>query len=86
MGSYTAGGAYMPAMSNGTVIVCEQVITLLAGPPLVKVVTGEVISTKGPSSTDVYYKVSGVADHCAEDNDHILAIACRYVANLDWRE
>ena len=85
MGSCTAGGAYVPAMSDETVMVREQATIFLAGPPLVKAATGEVVSAEELGGADVHCKVSGVADHYAED-DHALAIARRCVANLNWRK
>ncbi|MDU5677676.1 MAG: methylcrotonyl-CoA carboxylase subunit beta, partial [Pseudomonas aeruginosa] len=86
MGSCTAGGAYVPAMSDETVMVREQATIFLAGPPLVKAATGEVVSAEELGGADVHCKVSGVADHYAEDDDHALAIARRCVANLNWRK
>lgn len=73
MGSCTAGGAYVPAMSDETVMVREQATIFLAGPPLVKAATGEVVSAEELGGADVHCKVSGVADHYAEDDDHALA-------------
>ncbi|MBH9344814.1 methylcrotonyl-CoA carboxylase subunit beta [Pseudomonas aeruginosa] len=86
MGSCTAGGAYVPAMCDETVMVREQATIFLAGPPLVKAATGEVVSAEELGGADVHCKVSGVADHYAEDDDHALAIARRCVANLNWRK
>ncbi len=82
MGSCTAGGAYMPAMSDETVIVREQGTIFLAGPPLVKAATGEVVSAEELGGGDTHTRLSGVADHLAEDDTHALAIARRIVATL----
>jgi len=82
MGSCTAGGAYMPAMSDETVIVREQGTIFLAGPPLVKAATGEVVSAEDLGGGDLHTRLSGVADHLAEDDDHALALARRIVGSL----
>jgi len=74
MGSCTAGGAYVPAMSDETVIVREQGTIFLAGPPLVKAATGEVVSAEELGGADVHTRISGVADHLAENDDHALQI------------
>ncbi|MBM9458721.1 methylcrotonoyl-CoA carboxylase [Nocardioides sp. zg-536] len=74
MGSCTAGGAYVPAMSDETVIVREQGTIFLGGPPLVKAATGEVVSAEELGGGDVHARRSGVVDHLAEDDDHALAI------------
>ena len=83
MGSCTAGGAYVPAMSDETIIVREQGTIFLAGPPLVKAATGEVVSAEELGGGDVHTRASGVADHLAEDDDHALEIARRIVATLN---
>ncbi len=83
MGSCTAGGAYVPAMSDETIIVRRQGTIFLAGPPLVKAATGEEVSAEDLGGADVHAKVSGVADHYALDDDHALALARRIVANLN---
>jgi 3-methylcrotonyl-CoA carboxylase beta subunit len=83
MGSCTAGGAYVPAMSDETVIVRNQGTIFLAGPPLVKAATGEVVSAEDLGGADVHARVSGVADHYAENDAHALGIARRIVANLN---
>lgn len=83
MGSCTAGGAYVPAMSDETIIVREQGTIFLAGPPLVKAATGEVVSAEDLGGADVHTRLSGVADHFAQDDAHALAIARRVVANLN---
>ena len=83
MGSCTAGGAYVPAMSDVTIIVREQGTIFLAGPPLVKAATGEVVSAEELGGGDVHTRLSGVADYLAEDDAHALALARRSVANLN---
>lgn len=75
MGSCTAGGAYVPAMSDVTIIVKEQGTIFLAGPPLVKAATGEVVSSEDLGGGDVHTRLSGVADYLAEDDTHALALA-----------
>src|SRR5471032_160788 len=86
MGSCTAGGAYVPAMSDETIIVRKQGTIFLAGPPLVKAATGEVVSAEDLGGADVHCKISGVADHYADSDEHALALARRSVANLNWRK
>jgi 3-methylcrotonyl-CoA carboxylase beta subunit len=83
MGSCTAGGAYVPAMSDETVIVKNQGTIFLGGPPLVKAATGEVVSAEELGGGDVHTRVSGVADHLAENDAHALYIARRILANLN---
>ena len=83
MGSCTAGGAYVPAMSDVTIIVKEQGTIFLAGPPLVKAATGEVVSAEDLGGGDVHTRLSGVADYLAEDDTHALALARRAVASLN---
>jgi 3-methylcrotonyl-CoA carboxylase beta subunit len=83
MGSCTAGGAYVPAMSDVTIIVKEQGTIFLAGPPLVKAATGEVVSAEDLGGGDVHTRLSGVADYLANDDQHALALARRAVANLN---
>jgi 3-methylcrotonyl-CoA carboxylase beta subunit len=83
MGSCTAGGAYVPAMSDESIIVRGQGTIFLAGPPLVKAATGEVVSAEELGGADVHTRVSGVADHMAENDAHALGIARRIVANLN---
>ena len=82
LGSCTAGGAYVPAMSDETIIVKEQGTIFLAGPPLVKAATGEVVSAEELGGADVHTRLSGVADHFAEDDRHALELARRAIANL----
>lgn len=83
MGSCTAGGAYVPAMSDVTIIVKEQGTIFLAGPPLVKAATGEVVSAEDLGGGDVHTRLSGVADYLAEDDTHALALARRAVEHLN---
>jgi 3-methylcrotonyl-CoA carboxylase beta subunit len=83
MGSCTAGGAYVPAMSDEAVIVRNQGTIFLAGPPLVKAATGEVVSAEDLGGGDVHTRLSGVADHLAENDVHALALARNIVANLN---
>jgi 3-methylcrotonyl-CoA carboxylase beta subunit len=83
MGSCTAGGAYVPAMSDESIIVREQGTIFLAGPPLVKAATGEIVSAEELGGADVHTRVSGVADHFALNDHHALAIARNIVANLN---
>ena len=83
MGSCTAGGAYVPAMSDVTIIVKDQGTIFLAGPPLVKAATGEVVSAEELGGGDVHTRLSGVADYLANDDAHALALARRAVANLN---
>ncbi|MCL3882775.1 carboxyl transferase domain-containing protein [Marivita sp. GX14005] len=82
MGSCTAGGAYVPAMSDVTIIVKEQGTIFLAGPPLVKAATGEVVTAEDLGGGDVHTRLSGVADYLAEDDAHALALARRAVGSL----
>src|SRR5210317_986509 len=82
MGSCTAGGAYVPAMSDVTIIVKEQGTIFLAGPPLVKAATGEIVSAEDLGGGDVHTRLSGVADYLAEDDAHALALARRAVGSL----
>jgi 3-methylcrotonyl-CoA carboxylase beta subunit len=82
MGSCTAGGAYVPAMSDETIIVRKQGTIFLGGPPLVKAATGEVVTAEALGGADVHAKVSGVADHYAADDAHALWLARRIVATL----
>ena len=74
MGSCTAGGAYVPAMSDETVIVKDQGTIFLGGPPLVKAATGEVVTAEELGGGDVHARTSGVVDHLADDDAHALAI------------
>ena len=83
MGSCTAGGAYVPAMSDESVIVKEQGTIFLGGPPLVKAATGEVVTAEELGGAEVHSRHSGVTDHMAEDDAHALAIARRIVGTLN---
>jgi 3-methylcrotonyl-CoA carboxylase beta subunit len=83
MGSCTAGGAYVPAMSDEVVIVKEQGTIFLGGPPLVKAATGEDVTAEELGGADVHTRISGVADHFAEDDAHALAMVRRIVGNLN---
>jgi 3-methylcrotonyl-CoA carboxylase beta subunit len=86
MGSCTAGGAYVPAMSDETIIVRNQGTIFLGGPPLVKAATGETVSAEELGGAEVHARRSGVADHYAADDNHALAICRRIVANLNVRK
>ncbi|HXC56245.1 MAG TPA: carboxyl transferase domain-containing protein [Rhizomicrobium sp.] len=83
MGSCTAGGAYVPAMSDETIIVKGQGTIFLGGPPLVKAATGEIVTAEALGGADVHARHSGVADHYAGDDAHALAIVRRIVAGLN---
>jgi len=83
MGSCTAGGAYVPAMSDETIIVRNQGTIFLGGPPLVKAATGEVVTPEELGGADVHTRVSGVADHFAESDVHALYLARRVVGTLN---
>ena len=83
MGSCTAGGAYVPAMSDETIIVREQGTIFLGGPPLVKAATGEVVDAETLGGAEVHTSISGVADHFAENDAHALAIARDIVGHLN---
>ena len=82
MGSCTAGGAYVPAMSDETVIVKNQGTIFLAGPPLVKAATGEEVTAEELGGGDVHTRISGVADHLADDDAHALEMAREIVSHL----
>ncbi|MDR0479707.1 MAG: methylcrotonoyl-CoA carboxylase [Burkholderiaceae bacterium] len=83
MGSCTAGGAYVPAMSDETIIVKNQGTIFLGGPPLVKAATGEIVSAEDLGGGDVHTRLSGVADHLAQNDTHALALARQIIANLN---
>lgn len=85
MGSCTAGGAYVPAMADVTIIVKNQGTIFLAGPPLVKAATGEIVTAEDLGGGDVHTRLSGVADYLAENDEHALALARRAVAGLNRR-
>jgi len=82
MGSCTAGGAYVPAMCDESIIVRGQGTIFLAGPPLVKAATGEIVSAEDLGGADVHTRISGVADHMANDDAHALGLARRIVGHL----
>lgn len=86
MGSCTAGGAYVPAMADESIIVKEQGTIFLGGPPLVKAATGESISAEDLGGADVHAKISGVADHYAENDAHALQLARACVSRLNWQK
>ncbi len=83
-GSCTAGGAYVPAMSDEAIIVKKQGTIFLGGPPLVKAATGEIVSAEDLGGGDTHTRISGVADHLAEDDDHALGLARNIVSRLNW--
>jgi 3-methylcrotonyl-CoA carboxylase beta subunit len=83
MGSCTAGGAYVPAMSDETIIVKNQGTIFLGGPPLVKAATGEIVTAEDLGGGDVHTRLSGVADHLAQNDMHALALARQAVATLN---
>jgi len=83
MGSCTAGGAYVPAMCDQSIIVREQGTIFLGGPPLVKAATGEVVSAEDLGGADVHARISGVVDHYAQNDEHALALARDIVATLN---
>jgi len=86
MGSCTAGGAYVPAMADESVMVRNQATIFLGGPPLVKAATGEEVTAEELGGADVHTRLSGVADHLAEDDAHALAIVRRIVRNLNRKK
>ncbi|MBE8425119.1 methylcrotonoyl-CoA carboxylase, partial [Leptospira borgpetersenii serovar Balcanica] len=83
MGSCTAGGAYVPAMSDESIIVKEQGTIFLGGPPLVKAATGEVVSAEDLGGGDVHTRLSGVVDYLAQNDLHALSLARDIVGNLN---
>ena len=86
MGSCTAGGAYVPAMSDETIIVREQGTIFLGGPPLVRAATGEIVSAEDLGGADAHTRLSGVADHFAENDAHALLLARRAVEHLNHKK
>ena len=86
LGSCTAGGAYVPAMADESIIVRQQGTIFLAGPPLVKAATGEIVSAEALGGGDVHTRLSGVVDHLAENDKHALQITRRIVANLNRKK
>ncbi|MEA2721771.1 MAG: 3-methylcrotonyl-CoA carboxylase beta subunit [Candidatus Eremiobacteraeota bacterium] len=85
MGSCTAGGAYVPAMADESIIVKDQGTIFLGGPPLVQAATGEIVTAEELGGADVHTRISGVADHYAVDDEHALGIVRQVVDNLDRR-
>ncbi|HTD34001.1 MAG TPA: carboxyl transferase domain-containing protein, partial [Candidatus Elarobacter sp.] len=85
MGSCTAGGAYVPAMADESIIVKDQGTIFLGGPPLVQAATGEIVTAEELGGADVHTRISGVADHYAVDDEHALGIARQIVAHLERR-
>src|ERR1700752_1833809 len=85
MGSCTAGGAYVPAMSDETIIVRGTGTLFLGGPPLVKAATGEVVTAEDLGGADVHTRISGVADHFANDDEHALGLVREAVAHANRR-
>lgn len=86
MGSCTAGGAYVPAMADESIMVRNQATIFLAGPPLVKAATGEVVTAEALGGADVHCRISGVADHYAQNDEHALIIARRAIANINYEK
>ena len=86
LGSCTAGGAYVPAMSDEVVIVKEEGTIFLGGPPLVKAATGEEVTPEELGGAEVHTRTSGVADHLAENDEHAAALVRQIVANLNWEK
>jgi len=86
MGSCTAGGAYVPAMSDESIIVRDQGTIFLGGPPLVKAATGEIVTSEELGGADVHARTSGVVDHYAQDDTHAISIARRIVAGLNYEK
>ena len=84
MGPCTAGGAYVPAMSDESIIVENQGTIFLAGPPLVKAATGEVVSAEELGGGRLHSSISGVTDYLAVDDAHALVLARRSISNLNW--
>lgn len=84
MGSCTAGGAYIPAMADESIMVREQATIFLAGPPLVKAATGEVITAEALGGADLHCRMSGVSDYLAYNDEHALALTRRIVGNLNY--
>jgi 3-methylcrotonyl-CoA carboxylase beta subunit len=86
LGSCTAGGAYVPAMADESIIVKGNGTIFLGGPPLVKAATGEIVSAEELGGADLHCKTSGVADHYANDERHALSICRRVIANLNYKK
>lgn len=83
MGSCTAGGAYIPAMADESIMVREQATIFLAGPPLVKAATGEIVTAEALGGADVHCRISGVADYYAQNDEHAIAQTRRVIGNLN---
>jgi len=86
MGSCTAGGAYVPAMSDETIMVRNQATIFIGGPPLVKAATGEIVTDEELGGADVHCKISGVSDHYAQNDEHAIEIARNIIENLDKKK
>ena len=86
LGSCTAGGAYVPAMADEVIMVKEQATIFLAGPPLVKAATGEVVTAEDLGGANLHCEQSGVADHLAEDEPHAFELARQCIAHLNWHK
>ncbi len=86
MGSCTAGGAYIPAMADESIMVRDQATIFLAGPPLVKAATGETVTAEALGGADVHCRLSGVADYYAQNDEHAIAQTRRIVANLNYQK
>lgn len=86
MGSCTAGGAYIPAMADESIMVQNQATIFLAGPPLVKAATGEIVTAETLGGADTHCRISGVADYYAQNDEHALAQTRRLIGNLNWRK
>lgn len=85
MGSCTAGGAYIPAMADESIMVKEQATIFLAGPPLVKAATGEVVTAENLGGADIHCRISGVADYYAQNDEQAIAQTRRIIGNLNWQ-
>lgn len=86
MGSCTAGGAYIPAMADESIMVREQATIFLAGPPLVKAATGEVVTAEALGGADVHCRTSGVADYYAQNDEHAITMTRRIISNLNYQK
>jgi 3-methylcrotonyl-CoA carboxylase beta subunit len=83
-GSCTAGGAYVPAMSDESIIVAKQGTIFLGGPPLVKAATGEIVTAEQLGGADLHCRTSGVTDHYALNDEHALVLARRAIQSLNY--
>ena len=86
MGSCTAGGAYVPAMADQSIMVKNQATIFLAGPPLVKAATGEIVTAEALGGADVHCRISGVADYYAENDEDALRLARNIISNLNYQK